>query len=93
MAKAVSYAIEVNDDKRAVFDKFWEETTGQFVMPDPGRDGLVLTDENGDVLTDENDEPLQQTENWVCLFGESSPQHRDRGAGNWIISFSLVVLP
>ena len=103
MRRSTSKAIETigmsfmaTADLRDRFWRFYREEVGSgalpFLVPDWGRDGLVLWDSSGIVLTDEDGTPLLIAATWVCVFGDRLPGDVPVGV-EWRIQFDLVVLP
>ncbi|QEW21228.1 hypothetical protein LA6_003436 [Marinibacterium anthonyi] len=96
VARQVSLAIECSRAQKAVFDQFFEETTGfgalPFTMPDPTTDGWPLLADDGAPLLTTAGQPILLARQWLCLFGRETPQETLRGV-TFRIAFSVSVMP
>lgn len=89
------HSIYVDNDLRALFEKFYIEDTRYgalpFAVPDFSVDGLeLLTEDYFDLLT-EGGAPILLDAWWLAMFG-SMPSTKTYGAG-FMVSFTLLVLP
>lgn len=95
-AQLVSQAIDLDRHQKAVFDKFFFETTRQgslpFTMPDPTTDGWALLDAEGAPILTEGGDPILLAATWTCLFGQEVPVEAVYGV-RFIKSFSIAVMP
>lgn len=96
VAEAVSLSIRVWRADKAVFDRFWRDTTRRgvlpFFMPDPLTDGWPLLAPDGAPLLTPTGTPLLLSAQWLCLFGDSLPRTRPDGL-RFRISFDIWVMP
>lgn len=96
VARQVSLAMECNRAQKAVFDLFYEDTTSfgalPFTMPDPTTDGWPMLADDGTPLLTTGGEPILLARQWICLFGQETPQETLRGV-TFRITFSVSVMP
>lgn len=96
VAKLVSLSIIVDRNGKAIFDRFFEETTEDgsllFYMPDPTTDGWHLFTGAGARLLKSDGTPLLLAGSWLCAWGDQTPTDTILGV-EFRISFSVAVMP
>lgn len=96
VAKLVSLSILASRDGKAIFDRFFDETTEDgtmlFWMPDPTTDGWSLLTEHDVPILAAEDQYLLLPETWLCAWGDQPPSETVVGV-EFRISFSVVVMP
>ncbi|NUB45039.1 hypothetical protein GEU84_011625 [Fertoebacter nigrum] len=96
-ARMVAASLIVDQNERAIFDRFYAVTVAQgarmFWMPDPTTDGQPLLMPDGTPLLTGAGEPLLIARRWLVLFGDPPPAETIHQQVQYRKSFSLVVLP
>lgn len=98
VARMVSLSLVLTHNQRQTFDRFYHETCQEgsirFWMPDPTRDQWPLTNEAGVPLwvNAQTQEPLLQSEQWLCAWGDPPPVETVQGI-EFRKSFQIWVLP
>ena len=94
--RSVALSLVLSRSQKAVFDRFWRDTTRHgarpFFMPDPTTDGWPLLTPDGQYLLGTGGTPLLLSAQWLCLFGDSLPAETLRGA-SFTLSFDIWVMP
>lgn len=92
----MSLTVLLNADELAVFNAFYDDTTGGgiglFYMPDPINDGVPLAGPDGKALLGQDGSPILITSRWLCMFGEQPPRD-SRVDLETRVSFQVQVLP
>lgn len=96
VARQVALVIDLSRTKKAVFDQFYEITTGfgsmPFWMPDPVTDGWPMLSAGGLPVLTGDGAPLLMSGQWLCLFGATPPVETIL-ALEFRIAFSVSVMP
>jgi len=96
VAKLVSLSIVVDRNGKAIFNRFFADTTEEgallFYMPDPTTDGWVLYTSAGVPLLKGDGTPLLIASRWLCAWGDQMPTETIIGV-DFRISFSIAVMP
>ncbi|MGE6741715.1 hypothetical protein ACQKGC_15690 [Allorhizobium pseudoryzae] len=96
VARPVQLSMLLDRNLKAVFERFYEETTAYgslpFYMPDPTTDGWALLASDGRPLLTSAGVPLLLAARWLCLFGDTPPSEVVVGV-EFRISFSVSVMP
>jgi hypothetical protein len=96
VAKSVNLSILVGRGQKAVFDRFFDDTTAggslPFYMPDPTTDGWKLLTADGRSLLTSDGRQILLAARWLCLFGESLPTETIVGI-EFRLTFSISVMP
>ncbi|KMK68586.1 hypothetical protein [Puniceibacterium sp. IMCC21224] len=95
-ARSIALSLILTRQERAVFDNFFEVTTGHgsllFYMPDPTTEGWGLATGDGAPLLTDGDVPIVLAARWLCSFGDTIPAQAVQGI-EFRMTFSLWVLP
>ncbi|WP_146592200.1 hypothetical protein [Puniceibacterium confluentis] len=96
VARPVTLSMRLYRSQKAVFDQFYADTVcygaKPFTMPDPTTDGWPLLSAGGVPVLTEEGTPILLSAQWLCLFGDTSPQVRVDGL-RFRVSFSIWVMP
>ncbi|MGY3366191.1 hypothetical protein ACVWZL_003316 [Bradyrhizobium sp. GM2.4] len=95
--RPLTVAIAVDENQRALFDRFYDEEVGggttPFLIRDVLTDGRDLDDDLGEQLQDENGDDLL-IESWALVqFGQTDPAVAANTFDFYRIQFELIVLP
>lgn len=97
VARTVGLSLVTDRNGKAVFDRFYEDTTAEgsslFWMPDPATDGWPLIRQNGMPLLTGDGQPLVMGARWLCSFGDEPPVETMVGDAEFRFAFSVVVMP